>query len=117
MQFTALKIFLFVFKLSCVIVVVLMSSYWLIKFENDADVSLVDYKLFKDVGDIAFPEASICFENPVVNQKLKEIDPRINSTTYINYLKGDVFEERLRIIETLEDCPILETLLQRWRYL
>ena len=41
----------------------------------------------------------MCFEDPFYEDKLSEIDPAINITHYLEYLKGDIFEERLTHVD------------------
>ena len=40
------------------------------------------------VKNIIYPELTICFRNPFVNEKLLEWS--INNKTYLGYLKGDI---------------------------
>ena len=87
------------FKIVCVVGVSFMVSYWFYKFEiEDRDVGVVDYVSLEEADDVEFPGVAICFKNPFLNERLKEIDPKITSTTYLQYLKGDIFEERFRHI-------------------
>ena len=99
MRLICWKIVQFFFKFCCFIAVALMISYWFYKFDKDEDLCLVDYKPFKNVKDMAFPETSMCFVDPFVDEKLKEISSDINRTTYTEYLKGEAFDERLKSID------------------
>ena len=82
------------FKLSCLVALVSMTIYWFYKFIiEDEDLCLVDYKAVEKVDELPLPMVSMCFRNPFLDEKLKEISPDINGTTYLNYLKGDIFDE------------------------
>ena len=88
------------FKVVCVVLVFFMVSYWLYKFEiEDRDIGVVDYASIQESNDVEFPLLSICLVNPFLIAKLKEVDPQLNGTTYLKYLKGDFFEERFQYID------------------
>ena len=77
-----------------------MVGYWFYKFDvEDRDIGIVDYIAFEDDSTIPYPVASLCFDTPFSEEKLALIDPDVNITHYLGYLKGDVFEERLKNIE------------------
>ena len=65
------------FKALCLLVVFVMIGYWFIKFIQDEDVCLVDYKPIKEANDIHYPEVSLCFQYP---GKLHEDISTINFT-------------------------------------
>ena len=82
------------FKTNCVIGVILMVSYWFYKFiVEDRDVGVVDYELL-DNTEIDFPVVSLCFENPFLIKKLKnelkKINQSLSTSSYLEYLKGDI---------------------------
>ena len=85
-----------IFKTLCIFVVIVMISYWLYKFSKDEDVCLVDYKPLKTALDIPFPEASLCFQRPLLEEKLNAYG--VNISSYEQYLKGEVSNEKLRNI-------------------
>ena len=83
----------------CYFVATLMVSYWVYRFWiEDADVITIDYKGFETIDDAELPVLSICFENPFLDKKLKEINADINQTSYLSYLKGDIFDEKFNDI-------------------
>ena len=93
-------IFRYLFQALCAVCVICMVGYWFYKFDvEDRDIGVVDYIAFEDDSRIPYPVASLCFEDPFYEDKLSEIDPAINITHYLEYLKGDVFEERLTHVD------------------
>ena len=100
MNATTWNLIQYSFKIVCVIGVACGGSYWLYKYEvEDRDIGVVDYVAFEEATNVEFPVASVCFTNPFINQKLNETDPMINSTSYLQYLKGEIFNESFRKID------------------
>ena len=88
------------FKCSCLVALVSMTIYWFYKFIiEDEDLCLVDYKAIETATDFQLPTVSMCFQNPFIDKKLEEIDPSINSTIYLQYLQGEVFDEKFKDID------------------
>ena len=84
----------------CWIIVGFMIAYWFYKYEvEDRDIGIVDYIPLEDANDIEFPMATLCLVQPFIEEAMKEIDINVNSTVYQEYLKGNVFEERLYRID------------------
>ena len=77
------------FNLVCAVVVAFMVGFWFFKYAvEDREIGLVDYPLLKDTN-IKFPVTSICFEDPFIDKKLKEINVTISREKYLSYLKGE----------------------------
>ena len=77
------------------VVVGFMIGFWFYKYKvEDRDIGVVDYVFMAEDVDIKTPVASLCFDNPFVERKLKEIDLDIDADSYLKYLKGEYFDER-----------------------
>ena len=88
------------FKVFCVICVLCMILYWLYKFEvEDRDVGIVEYRSFKNEPKISYPVASMCFYKPFSRKKITQVDPNINITDYLRYLKGNVVKKELQNVD------------------
>ena len=83
------------FKLICGVVVISMLSYWLVKYFKDEDLCLVDYKSTSNLNEESLPALSICLHNPVLDEKLEQINPNINKTIYYEYIRGNSNAEDL----------------------
>ena len=71
-----------------------MVWYWFYKFiVEDRDIGTVDYRSFKNDSSVKYPVASLCFAEPFVDGKVAENYPDLNTTMYMEYLKGDGFGE------------------------
>ena len=92
----------YIFKFICYIGAGSLSCYWLYKFlVEDEDLCLVDYTTLEMSTDdsVSLPMLSLCFKNPFIEKRLKEIDTNLNSTHYLNYLTGKKQDERLKNID------------------
>ena len=85
----------FFFSTTCMVVVTVMIGYWFYKFGvEDRDIGVVDYVSIVDELDIKIPEISLCFDDPFIERKLKEINIEFDAATYLEYLRGEHFDER-----------------------
>ena len=83
------KTIVYVFKFLCFAATFFMTGYWCVHYFQDHDLSLVDYGLMKDVENPK-PTFTLCFINPILEDKLKEIHPNLNRSLYLQFLKGDI---------------------------
>ena len=59
------------FKVCCSLAVVLMISYWILKYSQDEDLCLVDYISIQEVKEESLPVLSVCFYHPFIEDKFK----------------------------------------------
>ena len=88
------KIF-FVFNLICVLAAIILTSYWIYVFTLNEDLVAVDYKKYYGGAKDVFPVLSICIRNSLSDEKLKKINPNINTSVYLDFLKGHQFEQNM----------------------
>ena len=100
MEYSVLCIIRFLFKGACFATALIMVFYWIFEFAiTDEDLSVVDYKNFQQEPSIFIPEVSLCVENPFIEDKLKEINSTLTVSRYLEFLKGDIFDEQMRDID------------------
>ena len=86
------KVFKYVFTITCAIAVAGVAGYWVYKYRiEDRDIGVVDYLSLEEAEDVDFPDLSICLINPFSELKLNAISPEFNSSSYLDYLKGNRF--------------------------
>jgi hypothetical protein len=73
-----------------------MVSVWVKKFIQDEDLCLVEYQSFRNAPNIKLPEISLCFAEPFIEEKLNGHET--NTTEYLQFLSGDIFNEKLASI-------------------
>ena len=98
MNFKFRKFYKLSFSLCCFVTVIFMIVYWYYKYAvEDRDIGVVDYVSFQEATEIEYPIVSLCFYNPFLLHKIKYINPYIDETKYLQFLKGNimgkVFEE------------------------
>ena len=77
-----------------------MIGYWFYKFEvEDRDIGVVDYVSIEEAVDIKPPVASLCFIDPFIISNLEKLFPGIDSSSYLDLLKGETFDENVNIVE------------------
>ena len=95
------------FSTVCISVVSFMVSYWVYKYQiEDRDIANVDFISIQDVKDTNIPYPTLCFKDPIIQQKLREINERfkltensIDGNGYIEYLKGVNFFLKFKDID------------------
>ena len=88
------------FKNLCFAALVFMTSYWFYKFViEDEDLCLVDYVAVEKPDEFSLPTVSICFTNPFLDKQLKAMSPDFNSTTYFQFLHGEIFDDKFNDID------------------
>ena len=90
MVFGHLDTFKLAFKVACLITTAGMIVYWIDKYLKDEDISVVEYKLVKDLKPIFQPEFTICFEDPLLEERLNQINSTISAQKYLQYLTGKI---------------------------
>ena len=108
------------FNFACVSATVVMVGFWCYQYFKDDDLSLADYTEFeRGDDDDLYPILSMCFQDPFLDEKLKEIHPNLNQSFYEKFLKGEIYDERLRHIDydnvTLNIIDYEGDYVVRWR--
>ena len=80
------------FKALCVVSASFMVGYWIYKYHSNEDITTIEYKKLRNGDDIVFPELTICFTDPFLNETLGKIDRKLSRQQYVEYLKGNVID-------------------------
>ena len=78
----------FVFHVVAIAIVIAyaISSYK--TFIKNDDLCEVNFKKYHSDKDSTYPSISLCFNTPILDERLKEYTPLINGTDYQSYLLG-----------------------------
>ena len=78
------------FKFLCILTACWMAGFWIYKYAKNEDITLIEYKTFKDSNSMELPSMSICFVDPFVNKNTSSgSNNTINTKIYMKYLLGD----------------------------
>ena len=89
------KIFETLFHLICIAATIGTTSWCFYIFILDKDVCLVDFKEFGEEKEYIYPSFSLVFANPFIEGKLKGYGENITTTSYVSFLKGFHWDDRM----------------------
>ena len=79
---TLIDAFFNFFKFLCILATAFMVGFWLVKFKQDHDVTLIEYKAIEDFDELIHPVTTLCFYKSFYMNK------SLNALEYIDYLEG-----------------------------
>ena len=77
------------FKALCIVTTTFMVGFWICKYSSNEDITRIEYKPLRNGETVVFPEFTICFGDPLLNDKLHEIDAKLDKRDYLEYLRGN----------------------------
>ena len=84
-----------IFQIFCNLTALGLTGWCFYKFMKDDDVSLVNYQRYHADIDSIYPSCTLCFNNPFLEDKLRGVGVGINTTTYVKFLEGQYWDDRL----------------------
>ena len=89
-----------VYVIICLVGTISLSINCLLSYLEDEDVSQTSYKRFQTRDeDNIYPSFSFCIQNPFLEQKLKNYGDGINTKSYVNFLEGKLWDDRMLSID------------------
>ena len=85
-----LSVLIISFKVLCIFTTSFMVGFWIHKYNMNEDISLVEYKKLKAEANIVYPELTICFPYPFLNEEFYKFGNGLNKVNYLEYLRGDI---------------------------
>ena len=76
------------FQIICIIGAVGLLSWCFSEYSKNEDVVEVSFKKYAEDEDSIYPDISLCFDNPFVEEKLKSYDNRLTKYHYTFFLTG-----------------------------
>ena len=83
----------------CIVLTVLIVSYNILLYLEDEDLTEVSYKMYNQDDESIYPGITICLRSPFQNKKLEAYGSGINRTTYEEFLRGHLWDERMLAID------------------
>ena len=62
-----------IFKTLCVVTTVGMIGFWLYKYHQNEDATLIEYKPVDSTENTVYPESTFCVIDPFLNIKLNDV--------------------------------------------
>ena len=87
------------FRIVCVLATFVIVIWWLHKYSLHHTSCSIDVKDYFETEDDVQPAFSICVIDPKLEEKLERFAPGYNKSTYIKFLRGDVYHEELRNLD------------------
>ena len=89
------EIFRKIFHLFCATAAISLSIFWIYTYSLNEDLCKVEFKSYYEDTEDKLPVLSICFKDFLSDEKLKLIPHQVTRSKYLEFLKGDLFEENL----------------------
>ena len=83
------------FHILCAVAAVSLSIYWVYTYCLNEDLCKVDYKTYYNDIEDEYPVLSMCFENHFSDHKLGLQPQKTNKSQYLEFLKGEFFDNDL----------------------
>ena len=90
------------FRSCCTIIATILIIYWIHAFALNEDLCIVDYKRYYETKHDVYPSLSLCFRNFFSEIKLREKNPGLNTSMYVEFLKGEYFDSEISSINYSE---------------
>jgi hypothetical protein len=76
-----------VFHASCLLATIIFIVKCIFQYQEDSDITQVEYRTFHDLKEAIYPSISLCFLNPISNEKIVErVGPNFNQSHYSKHL-------------------------------
>ena len=87
------------FQFLCTCAAIFLVVVCIFEFRKDEDLTEVSFKRFHEDEESIYPEISICLSDAYLEDRLKSMGEGINATTYEKFLKGELWDERMSVID------------------
>ena len=88
-----------IFHLLCITATAFLICFCIYTYSQDLDLCLVDYRKYDDTTENMKPIVSLCFLEPLVESKMLQYGPEVNLSSYSEFLKGELWDERMLEID------------------
>ena len=87
------------FTIICLVITFYIVYVWIHRYSLHKLSSVIDMKgYFKTEKDVS-PSFSVCVTDPKLNEKIVNIAPSFNESTYLKFLRGSMYREELRLLD------------------
>ena len=83
------------FLVLCVAATISLQIQCIIHYFDDEDVSMVQFTRFQSTKDTVYPSLTFCILPPFLEDRFDVYEQGINMTSYVEFLRGDLWDERM----------------------
>ena len=88
-------VFLSLFRLVCIVITASIIAYNISLYSQDEDLTEVSYQMYNQDEEGIYPGITICVATPFRSKELELYGAGINKTTYENFLRGRLWDDRM----------------------
>ena len=78
-----------IFHAACLLVTTVFIVKCIYQYQEDNDITQVEYRTFHDLKEAIYPSLSLCFLSPISNEKIFErVGSHFNESLYYKHLQG-----------------------------
>ena len=93
------KVFQYMIHALCSIVAIVLTIYCVYQYILDEDHSRIEFQKFNSEKDHLYPTITLCFIDPLLENKLSTYGEGINGSSYLDFLSGNVWDDRMANID------------------
>ena len=93
------NLFKYVFHVFCGVATLGFTIFCVHQYALDEDVARIEFQEFNSEENKIYPTVTMCFPNPLLEHKLEEYGEGINVTSYTSFLVGNLWDNRMALID------------------
>ena len=93
------KLFKYMFHGLCGFATLCFTLFCVHQYALDEDVARIEFQEFNSDENQIYPSVTICFPNPLLEDKLAQYGKGINASTYTSFVVGELWDERMAMID------------------
>ena len=97
-----------IFRLFCLVTAISMCIYCTYEFSRNKDLTEVSFEIFNEDEMSVYPQISFCYWDQFLDHELKKINKEFNSSSYSDFLKGELWDARMANVDIQKITPQLE---------
>ena len=102
-----------IFHAACILATIGLQMQCIYNYFLNEDTSVVEYRTFLDPKDSLYPSMSFCIPDPFLESKFQNYGDGINKSSFVKFLQGRFWDERMLGIDYDHVTVSLEDVLDK----
>ena len=102
-----------IFHAACILATIGLQMQCIYNYFLNEDTSVVEYRTFLDHKDSLYPSMSFCIKDPFLESKFQNYGDGINKSSFVKFLQGRFWDERMLGIDYDHVTVSLEDVLDK----